>query len=126
MSQWDIQPDEVDAVLTTTAADGNDLVTAIGGANSGAGGDDLGQLALDAQDGAQSAIIGAALWGFLEDQMPAMVAAITRIQGMITGTGQAKNAIVAGDEAMAVSTSAIMSIAVASGNFSPLIPDEGK
>jgi len=140
MSQWDIRPDLIDAVLSTTTDHGNELVGAIGGANAlvapgdkqmSSGGNapapesDLGELGLLAANNAQSPLIASALLGFFENRMPGVIAALTRLQGMIIGTGGAKNAILDGDQQMATTISATMTQAVATGDFSALMPHGG-
>jgi len=100
MSEWDVNPGEVFDVLTRTVTAGQDIITAVSGSADGAS-TGMGEAATGVMKYSQSGLIGTALNSFFEARHRDYKRIIDRIQGVVTATGEATNAITLGDGMMA-------------------------
>jgi len=112
---WDVDVAGVSRVLQDTATHGDDLVCAWQGSDGGTQG--VVQVAQLVVTYSQSALIGKALQEFFEVREKTVSVMAERLQGSLTGVGEAVKAIVFGDETMAAQIGQQMDAAAGSGNF---------
>lgn len=121
MSGWDIVPDGVSGVLTSTGTAGNKIYDALNGSGLKLG---LGQIADQIAFHAQSGLIQSALAGYFTSESGCVTSIVSRVQGVMNATVKATNAVIKGDESMAASIQSSMSTACQSGDFSAFLEGE--
>jgi len=121
VATWDVNPSGVSQVLAKTEDAAESIGSALGGSSDGSS-QGVGAVASQAATQAQSSVIGTALQGFFADRQATMTSITGRIGGVMQGTADAVNAVIAGDQAMATSIGSLMSQACASSDFSSFLP----
>jgi len=124
VATWDVSASGVSQVLTRTGDAAQTIGTALSGSPDGVSkgvGDVASQIGVQAQSG----LIGTALQGFFDDKQAAITSIMDRIGGVMEGTADAVNAVIAGDRAMAGTIGSLMSQACASSDFTSFLPPRG-
>ena len=119
MADWDIVPSSVNRVLGSTDDAGDE----ISGAWNGYPGCPAGVFAIGQGVGraSQSGLVSDALGGFLDDRSLVVEQVMDRVLGVLSGTAQACQAILDGDQAMSQAIRDEMVAACGSGDFGSLL-----
>jgi hypothetical protein len=119
---WRIDPDGVATTLQNVVSTAGTFASALGMGEEGQSVADS-RLALMIEDTAtasQSMAIGEAVVGFFEQRIPTIESVGARIQACIAGASGATQAIVDGDEEMAVATQAAAALSATTGDLTLL------